>query len=67
MKQTRHTFATIVLGCGENPLWIAKVMGHRDSNMIIMVYSKYVENVGSEDGLNLDAIYHGTKISKKEE
>jgi len=68
MKQTRHTFATIALSCGENPLWIAKVMGHRDTNMIIKVYGKYVENVsGSEDGFNLDAIYQGIKISKKEE
>ena len=68
MKQTRHTFATIALSSGENPLWIAKVMGHRDTNMIIKVYSKYVENVsGSEDGLNLDAMYQGIKMSKKEE
>jgi len=29
MKQTRHSFATIALSCGESPLWIAKVMGHR--------------------------------------
>jgi hypothetical protein len=56
------------LSCGENPLWIAKVMGHRDTNMIIKVYSNYFKNVsGSEDGLNLDAIYHEIKVSKKEE
>ena len=67
MKQTRHTFATVALSCGENPLWIAKVMGHRDTNMIIKVYSKYVENVkGSEDGSSLDAIYQRVKISKNE-
>jgi len=36
--------------------------------MIIKVYGKYVENVsGSEDGLNLDAMYQRIKISKKEE
>jgi len=36
--------------------------------LIIKVYGKYVENVsGSEDGINLDAIYQGIKISKKEE
>lgn len=37
MKQTRRTFATIALTCGENPLWIARVMGHRDTDMIINV------------------------------
>ena len=68
LNQTRHTFATIALRCGENPLWIAKVMGHRDTNMIIKVYSKYVEDVsGSQDGANLDNAYRGMKLSKKEE
>ena len=44
MKQTRHSFATNALSCGESPLWIAKVMGHRDTDMIIRVYSKYIED-----------------------
>lgn len=58
MKQTRHTFATIALSCGENPLWIAKVMGHRDTNMIIKVYSKYVEDAfGSKDGTMINSAY----------
>jgi len=62
MKQTRHTFATIALSIGENPLWIAKVMGHRNADMIIKVYGKYVENAdGSKDGVLLDSIYQGTK------
>lgn len=37
MRQTRHSFATNALIYGENPLWIAKVMGHRNTNMIINV------------------------------
>jgi len=58
MKQTRHCFATNALSCGENPLWIAKIMGHRDTNMIIKVYSKFIENAaGFKDGTNLNAIY----------
>jgi integrase len=51
MKQTRHSFATIALSCGENPLWIARVMGHRNTDMIIKVYSKYIETArGLQDG-----------------
>ena len=58
MKQTRHTFATLALSCGENPLWIAKVMGHRDTDMIIRVYSKYVEDVfGTKDGMLVDSVF----------
>jgi len=70
IKQTRHSFATNALSCGENPLWIAKVMGHRDTDMIIKVYSKYIENAGGpppQDGTNLNAIYQEAVSSEKEE
>lgn len=51
MKQTRHTFASLALSCGENPLWIAQVMGHRNTDMIIKVYGKFVEKArGTMDG-----------------
>jgi integrase len=58
MKQTRHSFATIALSCGESPLWIANTLGHRDTEMIIKVYGKYAKNVlGSQDGTLLNAAY----------
>ena len=44
MKQTRHSFATNTLSCDNNPLWIARVMGLLDTDMIIGVYGKYIEN-----------------------
>ena len=60
MKQTRHSFASNALSCSESPLWIAKVMGHRNADMIIKVYGKYIEDAtGVKDGSNLDAIYQG--------
>jgi len=66
MKQTRHTFATIALSYGESPLWVAKVMGHRDTNMIIKVYGKYVEDAsGSKDGTLINAAYQ-CAMGKKE-
>jgi len=65
MKQTRHSFATNALSCGENPLWIARVLGHRDTDMIIRVYGKYIENFnGTQDGNNLNDFYKG-KTSKE--
>ena len=64
MKQTSHSFATNALSCGENPLWIARVMGHSDTDMIIRVYGKYIENFnGLQDGSNLNDFYRRT-ISK---
>jgi integrase len=60
MKQTRHSFATNALSCMENPLWISKVMGHRDTNMIIKVYSRYIKDAtGSADGCRFDNLYIG--------
>jgi integrase len=60
IKQTRHSFATVALSCGENPLWIAKVMGHRNTEMIIKVYGKYIENAaGTEDGCRFDQVIKG--------
>jgi hypothetical protein len=49
-------------------LWIAKVMGHRDTDMIIKVYSKYIENAGGfADGTNLNAIYQGSMSREEQE
>jgi integrase len=60
MRQSRHSFATNALSCMENPLWIASVMGHRDTNMIITVYGKYVKDAnGSVDGSKFDDLYSG--------
>ena len=68
MKQTRHSFATIALSCGESPLWIAKTMGHTDTDMIIKVYGKYVEDaLGSKDGTKLNAAYKLAISNHREE
>ncbi len=65
MKQTRHSFATNALSCNENPLWIARVLGHRDTDMIIRVYSRYIEDAtGSQDGSNLNAFYNEGSITQ---
>ena len=50
MKQTQHSFATYQLSQGKNPLKIAKVMDHRNAEMVIKVYSKYIDDaVGVDD------------------
>lgn len=58
MRQARHSFATNALTYGENPMWIAKVMGHRNTNMIINVYMKLIENAKeTADGIMLGTAY----------
>ena len=44
MKQTRHSFGTYHLSKGTDPLKIAKVMGHRDAEMVLKVYGKYIDD-----------------------
>jgi integrase len=57
--QTRHTAATLMLASGENPEWIAKILGHADCEMLWKVYSRYVPNMTRQDGSALDAVLKG--------
>jgi integrase len=52
--QTRHTAATLWLGAGENPEWIARQMGHTTTEMLFRVYSRYVPNLTRRDGSAFD-------------
>ena len=48
--QCRHTAATLWLGAGENPEWIARQLGHATTEMLFRVYSRYVPNLTRRDG-----------------
>ena len=48
--QTRHTAATLMLGSGENPEWVARILGHVNTEMLFRVYSRYVPNLTRNDG-----------------
>ena len=41
--QLRHTFASQMLSGGENPLRVAKILGHKDPQMVFRVYGKWIE------------------------
>jgi integrase len=40
--QTRHTLASMLLSRGENPMFVAQQMGHKDWSMIIKVYGRWI-------------------------
>ncbi|MEZ5471324.1 MAG: DUF3596 domain-containing protein [Marinicella sp.] len=48
--QTRHTAATLWLASGENPEWVARQMGHANTEMLFRVYSRYIPNLTRKDG-----------------
>lgn len=48
--QMRHTAATLMLASGENPEWVAKVLGHTTTEMLFRVYSRFIPNLTRNDG-----------------
>ncbi len=43
--QTRHTYASMMLSAGENPMWVAQQMGHKDWGMIRKIYGRFMSEV----------------------
>jgi len=48
--QTRHTYASMMLSAGENALWVAKQMGHKDTEMIIKHYGRWIPDKSTVTG-----------------
>jgi integrase len=57
--QMRHTCATLWLGAGENPEWIARQLGHTTTEMLFRVYSRFVPNLTRRDGSAFDRFVSG--------
>jgi integrase len=50
MYQTRHTFASLMLSSGEDPLWVARMLGHTGLEMIFKHYGKFIRDRSRRDG-----------------
>lgn len=57
--QTRHTAATLMLAAGENPEWIAHMLGHSTTEMLFRTYSRFVPNLTRCDGLAYAGLING--------
>lgn len=62
--QTRHTAATLFLASGENPEWVARVLGHSSTEMLFKVYSRYVPNATRMDGIAFERLLDTTSPTK---
>ncbi len=40
--QTRHTYASMMLSNGENIMWVARQMGHVNTEMVMKTYGKWI-------------------------
>ncbi|WP_154449080.1 site-specific integrase [Helicobacter pylori] len=45
---TRHTFASLMISMGEDPLWVSKNMGHSDLNVTYSNYARYIPKPNKE-------------------
>lgn len=50
MYETRHTFASWALAAGESPEWVARILGHVDTQMVFKVYSRWIPDLLNRDG-----------------
>lgn len=64
--QTRHTYASTLLSAGENPVWVASQMGHKDWVMIVRTYGRWIPSVDPTAGQKAAAlcVASGTKANK---
>ena len=65
--QTRHTAATLWLGAGENPQWIARQLGHTSTEMLFRVYARYVPNLTRKDGSAMEQLLNTNGFRLEEE
>ena len=51
---TRHSFASVMISKGENIMWVSKMLGHKNANITLSTYAKYVESAQSVRASFLD-------------
>ena len=52
--QTRHSFTTMMLEGGEDPLWISSMLGHSDSSITFSKYIHYIKKDEKKRGTFLN-------------
>ena len=63
--QTRHTAATRWLAAGEAPEWIARQMGHANTEMLFKVYSRFVPNLTRKDGSAFELLLQASQAPEQ--
>lgn len=56
IRQTRHSFASLMLSKGEDILWVAQMLGHTDKSLTLNTYSKYIKQKDVKRATFLDSV-----------
>lgn len=58
--QTRHTFATLNLMAGANPMWVSRQLGHKNMKLTLEVYSRWIDGADRRREVDkLEALLNG--------
>ena len=66
-KQLRHTFASWMLGAGENIMWVSATMGHNSVKMTLDVYGRFMPSLATDAGKKAMAIWRGDQGAQARE
>jgi hypothetical protein len=50
IDQCRHTFASLMLQAGEDPAWVARMLGHTTTKMLYERYHRFIQHRTRQDG-----------------
>ena len=64
---TRHSFASVMIGKGENIMWVSKMLGHKNANITLGTYAKYVESAQKSRASFLDNFMQNPSQNQNEE
>lgn len=55
--QTRHTYASMMLTAGENPVWVMQQLGHSDLTMLSRRYGRWMTDAAPEAGAKAEKLF----------
>lgn len=56
VKQCRHTFASMLLSAGEDPVWVARQLGHTSPTFTMRVYARWIPSMRRDAGDKVRAL-----------
>lgn len=63
-RQLRHTYASWMLMAREDPLWVARQMGHKDVSVTLRVYAKYIPSMNPDAGMRAYRAIIGSRLGR---